>query len=438
MELKRLFDYVIILLECDNKMEKEDNKLFLVAFVGVLVGVLIGILLGVNVWQRKNPGGNISPLPKCEPCKCSIAASTNELDYYFLQKENFKQNMIYSPLSIKYALSMLSEGASGETKAQIDKALNNATLTKYADIESHLSLANALFIKNDYNYVKDEYINNLQYNYGADIKYDSFNNADNINSWISSKTFNMLKKVVDDSDIGPDTVMAIVNALAIDMEWDIQFEKELPNQVFTLENGEKVNTTFLYNNISDFAGENNFKYFKDDDATSIDIKLKEYEGTQLDLMIIMPNGKLDSYISGFNGSKFEEVNNKLNTIAGNGYEELNVYIPKFTYDYSLSLQQDLIDLGITDAFDPTKADFSEMTNAVEGLHVSKAIHKAKVEVSLEGLKAAAATAFMMDKNSAMIIERRVDTVRIDKPFMYIIKDSNSNEVWFVGTLYNFE
>ena len=120
-------------------MEKEDNKLFIVAFVGVLVGVIIGILLGVNIWQRKGQTGSIDPLPKCEPCKCSIAASTTELDYYFLQKENFKSNMIYSPLSIKYALSMLAEGASGETKAQIEKAPKSDEMeslkTKIAEFE---------------------------------------------------------------------------------------------------------------------------------------------------------------------------------------------------------------------------------------------------------------------------------------------------------------
>ena len=419
-------------------MEKEDNKIYLVAFVAALVGVIVGILLGVKIWRGKCQSGNIDPIPKCETCKCNIAASTTELDYYFLQKENFKKNMIYSPLSIKYALSMLSEGASGETKAQIDKALNNATLTKYADIEEHLSLANALFIRNDYNYVKEEYINNLQYNYGAEIKYDAFNGAGNINSWISSKTFGLLKQVIDDSDIGPDTVMAIVNALAIDMEWQHYFEKELPNQQFTLDSGDKVDATFLYTNVNSYSGENNFKYFKDDTATSIDINLKQYGDTQLDMLIIMPNGKLDSYISGFDSAKFDEVVGKLNTISGNGYDTLDVYIPKFNYDYKLELQEDLMDLGITDAFDDTKADFSEMTNAVEGLHVSKAIHKAKIEVSIAGVKAAAATVFTMDKNSAMIRENKVDTVRIDKPFMYIIKDSSNNEVWFVGTLYNFD
>ncbi len=415
-------------------MEKEDNKLFVVAFIGVIIGVIIGILLGVNVWQRQNKTGNIDPIPKCEPCKCSTAASTEDLNWYFLQKENFKTNMIYSPLSIKYALSMLSEGASGETKAQIDKALNNATLTKYADIENHLSLANGLFIRNDYNFVKDEYINNLQNNYGAEIKYDEFRNAANLNSWISSKTFGLLKNVVKDTDITPDTVMAIVNALAIDMEWEYRFEKELPNQMFTLENGDRIPTTFLYGN---FYSGTDYKYFKEVGLTGIDIGLEQYGDTKLDLLVLMPDEKLDSFISGFDSAKFEEVNSKLLTISENGYDELNVYIPKFEYDYSIKFQEELIELGIKDAFDSEKADFSEMTDAVEGVHVSKAIHKAKIEVSLEGLKAAAATAFMMDKNASMPLEQNVDTVRIDKPFMYIIKDSSNNAVWFVGTVYNF-
>ncbi len=97
--------------------------------------------------------------------------------------ENKKENMIYSPLSIRYALQMLNEGANGNTKSQIEKVIGNTNLRKYDNINDVLSLANALYIRDTYSqYVKDEYKNKLLNNYNAEIKYDAFKSADNINN----------------------------------------------------------------------------------------------------------------------------------------------------------------------------------------------------------------------------------------------------------------
>ena len=68
----------------------------------------------------------------------------------FLKLENNNQNIIYSPLSIKYALKMLEEGASGNTKTQIENVLQNQNLTKYENIDDILSLANGMYIRNTY------------------------------------------------------------------------------------------------------------------------------------------------------------------------------------------------------------------------------------------------------------------------------------------------
>ena len=88
--------------------------------------------------------------------------SDTDFSFKFLKMENEKENIIYSPLSIKYALQMLKEGANGKTKTQIEKAIENEKITKYNNIKDVLSLANALYIRDTYSsYVKDEYNNKL-------------------------------------------------------------------------------------------------------------------------------------------------------------------------------------------------------------------------------------------------------------------------------------
>jgi len=94
--------------------------------------------------------------------------------------ENEKNNMLYSPLSIEYALKMLQEGAANNTLAEINKVLGNIELLKYTSIEEVLSLANGLFIRDTYfETVKEEYINTLKEKYDTEIKKDEFKDVKN-------------------------------------------------------------------------------------------------------------------------------------------------------------------------------------------------------------------------------------------------------------------
>ena len=173
---------------------------------------------------------------------------TGDFDFTFLKIENQKNNMIYSPLSIKYALNMLKEGAEGNTKKQIDNVLKNTSLTKYNNIDKVLSLANGLYIRDTYNqYVKNEFKNKLMNSYNAEINQDTFQNANNINKWIENKTLGIIKNMLKDEQVQkPDLEMILVNALAIDMEWKNTFETdETRGQEFNLADGSKMIATTM-------------------------------------------------------------------------------------------------------------------------------------------------------------------------------------------------
>lgn len=347
----------------------------------------------------------------------------------FLKLENNTQNIIYSPLSIKYALKMLEEGAGGNTKTQIENVLKNQNLTKYENIDNILSLANGMYIRDTYaKNVKEDYKELLKERYNAEIKYDAFQNAQNINKWIEDKTLGIIKNMLSDDVVSnPATKMLLINALAIDMEWEEKFD-DVNKREFYKEDGTTMEAPIM----SMTARNDNVSYYKDEKVTSITMDLKKYNDTQLEFIAIMPEENLSSYIENFS---LEELNNILEKAKTASKERngVDISIPRFSTEYNLDLKQDLIKLGITDAFDISKANFS---NISEDLYVNDALHKADIDFTEEGIKAAAVTVITMDITSA--IQQQPVEIDINKPFVYIIRDKNTNEIWFVGALYEPE
>ena len=358
----------------------------------------------------------------------------SDFELEFLKMENNNQNMIYSPLSIKYALNMLNEGASGNTKKQIEKVIGNSNLAQYEDIKKVLSFANGVYIRDSYSgKVKKEYINILKNKYNAEIKYDSFNNANNINKWIENKTLGIIKNMLQDSMVQEKlTKILLINALAIDMEWEDTFEcSDTHGENFKLNTGENMIATTLNKETKS----DSFSYYKEKEITALSIDLKKYDNTQLEFIAIMPNGDLSNYIESFTNEELNNITNKMKP-ASKEKNGIKISIPKFSFDYYLKLKDDLIKLGVTDAFDEDLANFSNMTNSIEEqLYVKDALHKANVDFSEKGIKAAAVTVLVMFETTAISDINKPKEIKIDKPFIYFIKDKNTDEIWFTGTVY---
>ena len=455
-------------------------------------------------------------------------------DLYFMQLENNGQNKVYSPLSIKYALAMLSEGANGKTKEQIDNIIGEYTARKYNNSDN-MSFANSLFIKDTYqDSIKSSYINTVASKYNADVIIDSFRNADTLNSWISDKTFNLITNITDDISY---LDFILVNALAIDMEWveKIQSEHEIYSVNFPHEKANDENYDYMYsfyiyglnttdynrlefegvdyevksaqigaiaNNydiinilgedsikqtvreafeqyqeenpgtvkdrygreISDFdswfdnyyikelgsnyghiSSSTDFEFYVDDNTKVFAKDLKEYDGTTLQYVGIMPtNENLDNFIENMNASDINTLINNLKPIELDSFKEgyvteITGYIPMFKMDYELDLISDLQKLGITSVFDES-ADLSNITN--DNAYITDAKHSANIEFSNDGIKAAAATIVGGAGDATgpffdYYFEVPIETIDLtfDRPFMYLIRDKETGEVWFAGCVY---
>lgn len=415
--------------------EKKQIKLRIAISLIVLLLVIIVIISIVIMNKKEITNPSSSNTNEVEPNKenekdLDKQILNSDFSMQFLKLENNKENVIYSPLSIKYALNMLKEGANGNTKTQIEQVIGNQNLTKYSNIEQRLSLANGVYIRDTYaEQVKEDYGKILTRKYNAEINYDSFSNANNINDWIENKTLGIIKNMLRDETVqNLDNKMLLINALAIDMEWENQFTpKDTGGSDFYLEDGSKMSATTMHlENSSD-----SISYYKDKNVTALTMNLKEYEDTQLEFVAIMPEKNLSEYIETFTIDEFDNII-KESKLASKTRKGVVISIPRFSFDYDLQLKNNLKKLGITDAFDENLADFSNISNT--GLYVSDALHKADIDFTEKGVKAAAVTVIYMTCGIALEEDKPIE-INIDRPFLYIIRDKNTGEIWFVGTVY---
>ena len=422
-------------------MKNQFGGVKLITIIGVIlifavILLLIIVFAGLNDHEEVSKN-NILTNTYTSDTPADIKGENTNFELSFLQLEDKQENMIYSPLSIKYALKMLQEGASDNTYTQIEEIVGNSNLPTYRNIENTLSLANGIFIRDTYyQYVKDNYKDILVNKYNAEIRQDEFQSAKNANEWIEEKTFGKIENMLNDDIVtNPDLQMLLINALAIDMEWKNQFDENDTNgRKFYLADGTEMIATMM----SRESSSDDISYYMGDDITAITIDLKEYEETQLEFMALMPNTNLEQYVDSLTMDNIEEITQKLNS-ASNTKAGVKLNIPKFEFDYDLNLKDDLIKLGITDAFNGNLANFSNMADlerTQKNLYVSDALHKANIEFSEEGVKAAAVTVFgMMDVTSIGVEKEIPIEINIDNPFVFLIRDKNTNEIWFVGTVY---
>ncbi len=521
----------------EDQLPVADNKKSKTPLIIVIVVLLLlaGGAVAFFLFKDQLFGGqrNASDNERITPPVAEMQIGGNALtdfDLTFLKKNNEEANKLYSPLSIKIALKMLSDGAKGETKAEIDKLVGGDYKAKPYLNSKNLSLANGLFVRTDKKAnILDSYLTGIQKNYAAEIIYDDFTNANNFNKWVSSKTLGLITKMLDDSDVSSVNYI-LVNALAIDMSWNYSIQcaqgtGEAKNKsyeaVFAHEkydadieclessNFDKikfgnsktevdvakigasfnrydivkelgrdkirstiqakyaewakdnpyVSSTMSDNEVDKFISEldanygkvvdsTDFKMYYDDDVQAFAKNLKTYDGTTLQYVGIMPKKQsLKNYIANSSAKDVASVVAKLYDVKKEYYKpgvvtKVEGSIPFFKYDYELKLRDNLQELGVEKVFSPETADLSGITKE-EGAYVSDVKHKATIDFSNDGIKAAAVTSMSMDTAGIgdyefeYLFDVPVETVDLtfNQPYMYLIRDVETGEIWFTGTVY---
>lgn len=347
-----------------------------------------------------------------------------------LMKREIKdgENTLISPYSVMQALAMTTNGADGETKAEMEKALGGMSIEKlneylYTWRESQpnsekckLSTANSIWSK-----VDDELLFNqdfLQKNadyYNADIFKAPFDKTtvDDINNWVNEKTDKMIPKLLE--EISNDSIMFLINAVAFDAKWMEPYtENDVYDSYFTSSDG-TVNTAHI-------MASTEYTYLHGENAEGF---MKYYDGGRYAFAALLPDEgiALSDYVNSLTPQEFNRIISEPEMTAI--YTEL----PKFKYDFDTELNKTLKDMGMNSAF-YEGADFSKMVNIC--CHIDSVLHKTHIEVDEEGTKAAAVTSVGIVGDCAPIIPEK--EIILNRPFLYAIVDTETSLPVFIGTL----
>jgi len=353
-------------------------------------------------------------------------------------------NLFFSPMSIDTALGMTYPGAAGSTASQISKTLGlpssgekstagfSALLSQLNHPRSFngqpaydLIIANALWGQEGYPF-KPEYIRLLSTGYGADFKATDFRRSEaarkNINDWVAEKTRDKIEDLVPPGAIDALTRLVIANAIYFKSNWLNKFQENATREEpFRLTEGNQVDVPMM-------RQQDRFGYMDNSDLQMIELP---YIWNDLSMLVILPRKadaltSLETKLSAENLASWQDL---LTTRL------VELSLPKFIFTSEFQLSDTLKEMGMADAFDPDKADFSGIASGGERIFISDVLHKAFVAVDEKGTEAAAATAVVLVGTSMPAPEEPV-IFKADHPFIFLIRHNPTGSILFLGRVLN--
>ena len=349
------------------------------------------------------------------------------------------ENVLISPLSVSLALSMATNGAEGKTQSQMLQTLCggaemerwNQSLFDYvksltSSESAKIKIANSVWFRNEEVTVKPEFLQKASDYYGASAYKSPFDagTVKDINRWVKTNTDGMIEKIIDRID--RDVMLYLINALTFESDWQNVYKKhQVSDGFFTTADGTKQKAEMMHDTL--------YTYLETDGAVGF---VKDYADGEFRFVALLPDE--GTAVNDFVATLTEK---SLSTMMENVIKtKVITKMPKFSYDYSVEMRNILRSMGMSDAFDRSAADFSQMGTMENGenLFLGKVLHKTHIEVGEKGTRAAAITVIEVPRDTAMPPQEEPKTVILDRPFFFMIVDGNENIPLFMGIVNSME
>jgi serpin B len=285
--------------------------------------------------------------------------------------------------------------------------------------ELHLRLADALWVQTGFA-MQPTYLDALETRFGAPARSIDFATAPDpsrlaINDWVAQVTADRIKDLLAPGTITNQTKLVLTNAVYFKGSWATVFAPQLTRTVaFHPLSGPDITASMMSTSMK-----RTLVYARGDGWQLVQIP---YVGDKLQMTIVLPDaGRFAEIRSGLSSAWLDRA-------AMAGPTDVNLHIPKFRMEPpSISLTSLLRSLGMQEAFDPARADFTGMS-PVQPLAISDVIHKAYIAVDESGTEAAAATAVI---GAGSAPGPTPVNFTADRPFVFLIRDA-SGAILFAG------
>ena len=346
-----------------------------------------------------------------------------------------QSNKNLSPVSVYIALAMAAEGAKGDTQEELLAILGEKKLKdlrksveqmlkdlKTEGTGGELVLANSIWLGRQDESVAfhEAYLKTLAKSYGAEagaVRFGAAEAGEKIAAWIKEKTRDKIQPSEDAMTFNADTLAVLINTIYLKDSWQKPFDPERTEQdTFSGLQGKEIIVKYMRRTDSNAAvvrGEGYLRYA---------LPLRDVGR----MVFVLPNEEVS--LESLLGSP-EKINELLR-----GGEEVNadvdLKVPKFTFQDRTDLEKTLMDLGVRISF-TGGADFSGITDTPA--HISRVLQESHIGVNEDGVEAAAYTMIALAKSSMSIEKRDKIDFHLTRPFLYTI-ESYDGTVLFIGTV----
>lgn len=375
--------------------------------------------------------------------KATVVKGGNRFALDLLARLDKTDNLFFSPASISTALAMTYAGARGQTAEQMAKVLHfhldaNRLHPAFAALlwemqgegkqrGYRLNIANALWGHKDTHFLQD-FLQQTNDNYGAALQQVDFGKAEDarrqINAWIAQQTADKITDLLQPGDVTPMTRLVLTNAIYFKGDWLHAFKAEgTYNQPFHLTPAKEEPVSMMHQTST-------FRHFTDAEK-SFQVLEMPYKDSELSMIVLLP-----AQVDGL--AQFEkklDADSLTKWLQQMESTKVEVTLPKFKTSRRLELSDRLKAMGMTAAFNEAEADFTGMTTDKPPLYLSAVIHEAWVDVNEKGTEAAAATA-VVGRAAAAPPKDRPIVFRADHPFLFLIRDTRSGSILFLGRMSN--
>ncbi len=372
----------------------------------------------------------------------ALISSGNKFSYnifHHVVEADSTQNVFISPLSISMALGMTLNGAADETKAGTERTLGMSSMKLHAINKSYKSLikflvnldpkvkiniANSLWSRKGFP-IEQSFKDSLQTYFNARaeaLDFDDSHAKDVINRWVKKQTNGRIKKIIS-SRIPSNLMLYLINATYFKGNWRDKFDPEDTQQApFHLEDG----TTVQVNMMS--RDETSTPVFYSDKVNMVQLA---YADSLYQMDILMPTDpktSIDQFIQ--HSLTASNVSGWIGQLHPEG---VMIKMPKFKSSYKKKLNDILKEMGMAEAFNPNQADFSNINPHARSLqlHISEVMQKANITVDEKGTEAAAVTSTGFEITALRMF-------KVDRPFVYMIRERASGTILFMGVMRNPE
>jgi serpin B len=388
-----------------------------------------------DVEPDNQPNPNLRTLSTAEQ---TVSATNNDFAFSLFKRvqSGHSKNIFISPLSVGLALGMTLNGAEGATKtgilnaiqfdglvpADVNQAYHDLTgLLISMDRTVEMRLANSVWYKNIYT-VKSEFSSIVKDFYDGKaegLDFTSPSAKDVINGWVEDKTNHRIKNLIE--SISSDDVMFLINAIYFKGDWTNQFDKFMTKKdEFIREDGSTEQVDMMYSKGVKLS------FFANNQLSLLDIP---YGNGQFNMTILLPNNTKTV------ASILQNLGSDSITYWLDRAEPRTpiLEMPKFKMEWKNLLNEPLSDMGMSIAFSDN-ASFPYLFENPLSLKVSKVIHQSFIEVDEVGSEAAAATVVGIATTSIGLPV--LDHIKINRPFIFMIREKHSGVILFIGQLHS--